>query len=266
MRDTHEINRKAWDERARRGERHTKTVLAKDLRNPLPILDPEGWLEGDTRGKRGLCLAAGGGLHSALLAAAGAAVTVVDISEEMLVLDRQVAREHGLSVTTLQASMDNLAALGDGVFDIVLQPVSTCYVPDIGRVYAEVARVTKPGGVYISQHKQPTSLQAGLAPSAQGYVLTEPYYRAGPLPPIDECLHRESEMVEYLHRWEDLLGGLCRAGFAVEGLVEPRHGNPEAPKGSFGHRSLFIAPYAKIKARRAAAARTEPTVKLWLPG
>ena len=40
-----------------------------------------------------LCLAAGGGKQSALYAAAGAEVTVVDLSPEMLALDRQVAAE-----------------------------------------------------------------------------------------------------------------------------------------------------------------------------
>src|SRR5437764_685772 len=83
-------NRAAWNERVRRRKRHTRTVLAKDLKNPLPILDPEEWLGGNVRGKRALCLASGGGLQSALLAAAGAAVTVFDVSDEMLALDIEI--------------------------------------------------------------------------------------------------------------------------------------------------------------------------------
>ena len=73
-------------------------------------------------------------------------------------------------------------ALGDAVFDVVVQPVSTCYVPDLAKVYAEVSRVTKVGGLYVSQHKQPASLQAHIEPATHGYELLEPYYRTGPLP------------------------------------------------------------------------------------
>ena len=133
----------------------------------------------DLTGKRVLCLAAGGGRQSALYAAAGAEVTVVDISREMLALDREVAAERGLNIRVIEASMDDLSALSADKFEIVLQPVSTCYVPDVAKVYREVARVTATGGLYISQHKQPTSLQAEVRPSGGGYHLTEPYYPHG---------------------------------------------------------------------------------------
>ena len=77
----------------------------------------------------------------------------------MLLLDEREAQRRKIQVTTVQASMDDLSMLTTASFDIVHQPVSTCYVPDVTRVYAEIARVLRPGGLYISQHKQPTSLQ-----------------------------------------------------------------------------------------------------------
>ena len=89
-----------------------------------------------------------------------AEVTVVDISPAMLELDREVAAERNFSIRTVEASMDQMPMLADGEFDIVIHPVSTCYVPDLRKVYGEIARVTKPGGYYISQHKQPVSLQS----------------------------------------------------------------------------------------------------------
>src|SRR6266542_5813695 len=135
MNDPYEHNRRAWNERARSGKRHTRSVLAKDLANPLPILDPEGWLDGNLAGKRVLCLASGGGLQSALCAASGAVVTVVDLSPEMLALDEQAAGTHGYHIKTVEASMDDLSILPDASFEIVIQPVSTCYVPDILKVY-----------------------------------------------------------------------------------------------------------------------------------
>jgi SAM-dependent methyltransferase len=219
-------------------------------------VDQVGWLGGDIRGKRLLCLAAGGGKHGPLYAAAGAVVTVVDLSGAQLELDRQVAAERRLQLRTVEASMDAMPMLGTGEFDIVIQPVSTCYLPQIGPVYREVARVTRGDGLYISQHKSPTSLQADVAPGSRGYELVEPYYRSGPLPPVLGSPHREEGTLEYLHRWEEIVGLMCRAGFVVEDLIEPMHAKPDAPRGAFGHRSQFVAPYVRIKARRIGASPT----------
>ena len=193
-------------------------------------------------------------------------MTVADLSPEMLALDRQVAAERNLAIRTVEASMDDLGMFAAASFDIVVHPVSTCYVPDILAVYREVARVTVPGGLYISQHKQPASLQADIRPSAGGYELVEPYYRTGPLPPVEDSPHREPGTLEFLHRWEELLGGLCRAGFVIEDLLEPLHADAKAPVGSFAHRSRYVAPYVRIKARRIGnpPARTNAG-KLWTP-
>jgi hypothetical protein len=71
--------------------------------------------------------------------------------------------------------------------------------------------------------------------------------------------------LEYLHRWEELVGSLCRSGFVLEDLVEPRHADPLADSGSFGHRSLYLPPYVTLKARRTSEARSEGSGKLWTP-
>ncbi len=262
-----DANRQAWDERVRRQASHTIPVTRAELENPHAIIDDLGWLGGNVRGQQVLCLAAGGGRHAILFAAAGATVTVVDLSPAMLALDRERAVSFGLSVRTLEASMDDLSALGDACFDIVIQPVSTCYVPDVSPVYREVARITVPGGVYISQHKQPATLQAQLqpGPDGRGYLVAERYDRTGPLPHVlTECEHRESGTVEYLHRWQELIGGLCRAGFAIEDLIEPNHANPAASPGSMGHRACYLPPFVAVKARRdRAGAGAGP--RLWTP-
>ena len=70
--------------------------------------------------------------------------------------------------------MDALPMLGDGQFDAVIHPVSSCYLPDVQPVFREVARVTRDGGLYISQHKQPISLQASHVPSGQHYSVLHP--------------------------------------------------------------------------------------------
>jgi SAM-dependent methyltransferase len=250
----HEHNRRAWDARAKAERRFARPIADAEFAEELKNLDADGWLVGAIRGRLLLCLGSGGGRQSVLYAAAGANVTVVDISAEMLDLDRQAAAARGLAVRTVQASIDHLAALPAASFDTVIQPVSTCYVPDVTAVYREVARVTAGGGLYVSQHKQPASLQAAVQPATRGgYELTESYYRTDPLPSVTGSSHREEGTLEFLHRWEDLIGGLCRAGFVVEDLIEPLHAKPDAERGSFARRSAFLPPYVRIKARRVGA-------------
>lgn len=249
----HEHNRRAWDALVREKQRFTIPARDEEFANPLKFLDQLGWLGGDIRGRKLLCLAAGGGKHGPLYAAAGAEVTVVDISPAMLELDRAVAAERGLPLRTVEASMDDLGMFATGEFDIVIHPVSTCYVPQIAPVYQSVARVTRAGGLYISQHKTPTNLQAEQQPGPRGYELTEPYYRTGPLPPVTGSRLREEGTLEFLHRWEEIVGLMCRSGFVIEDLIEPLHAKEEAERGGFVHRCTFVAPYVRIKARKVRA-------------
>lgn len=267
MSNSHTHNRDVWDRMARNQDRFTRPARDEDFVDPLKTVDAAGWLGGDIRGKQVLCLAAGGGRQSALYAAAGATVTVVDISPAMLQLDREVAAERSLQVRTVEASMDDLSALQAAEFDIVIHPVSTCYVPNVVPVFREVARVLRSGGLYISQHKTPTSLQASIKNSAGGYELVEPYYREGPLPPVAGSRLRETGTREYLHRWELLIGGICRAGFVIEDLSEPVHAKPDANPGEFAHRARYIAPYVRIKARRVGESKRARSEKktIWMP-
>ena len=166
-RQTLEHNARAWDALARRDAALTRPATDADFANPLAAVDPRGWLGGSITGWRVLCLAAGGGRQSALHAAAGANVTVLDISPEMLARDRAVAAERGFDIRVVEGSMNDLSMLTEAEFDAVIQPVSTCYVPDVAVVYSQVAGVLRPGGLYISQHKSPTSLQTSLKPEGR---------------------------------------------------------------------------------------------------
>ncbi|MEZ6082335.1 MAG: class I SAM-dependent methyltransferase, partial [Pirellulaceae bacterium] len=141
-------NRQAWNQMVANGHALTRPASEDELRQPLQTVDSVGWLGGNIRGWKVLCLAAGGGRHGPLYAAAGAQVTVVDLSPAMLEVDRRVAAQHKLSLRTIETSMDELHAFHAGEFDLVIHPVSTCYLPSLDRLFPEVARVTRPGGLY----------------------------------------------------------------------------------------------------------------------
>lgn len=259
-------NRRAWDRLATNDSQFTRVATDAECEQPLLTLDSRGWLPGSVRGLDVLCLASGGGWQSILYAVAGANVTVVDLSPFMLRLDEREAARRRLTLRTIEASMDDLSMLDAETFDIVHQPVSTCYVPRLADVYTEVARVLRNDGLYISQHKQPTSLQITDRDPQDRYLLGIEYYHSGPLPPVADRSYREDGAAEYLHRWDQLIGELCRAGFVLEDLVEPRRGDPKAPPGHFRHRGRFTAPYVRLKARRLHEPRTIPgTSPIWMP-
>lgn len=264
-------NQAAWDKRAAEKGWYVDTARDEDFLNPLKIADPRGWLGNDVRGLQILCLAAGGGRHGPLFAAAGARVTVVDLSPAMLDLDRKQAAARGLNLVTVQTSMDDLGSLADQSFDVVFQPVSTCYVPDLRPVFAGVARVLKTNGLYLSQHKQPASLQSSGAwmDQAGGYVVERPQISGSPVPDMGGGFaHREAGTFEFLHRLQDILGGICAAGLFIEDVVEPKRGGLDAAPGTFEHRSAFLPPFLALKARRSSrpAAASSPPSGLWVPG
>jgi ubiquinone/menaquinone biosynthesis C-methylase UbiE len=284
MDDYLRTNRRVYDAMADAGNPLCRPATDAELVNPLGTVDAAGWLGRSIAGKKVLCLAAGGGRQSSLYSAAGADVTVVDISGAMLELDRRVAAERGYRLRLFEASMESLSMLRDGEFDIVIQPVSTCYVPNVAAVFLEVARVCRIGATYISQHKQPTSLQASIDPSpGGGYQLLHRYdqRRGGqrassqpkrPIPTSQSQSRaaqrlRENGAVEYLHRWEELIGGICRSGFVIEDLTEPVHTRPDAEAGSFADRAAFVPPYVRIKAKRIGVGRDREneTPKVWVP-
>lgn len=267
-----------------------RIVSDEELADPLKTVDSIGWLGGNIEGWKVLCLAGGGGRQSCLYAAAGARVTVVDLSPAMLELDRQAARQRNFSVQLIEGSMDDLSMLAGANFDLVIHPVSTCYLPDIVTIYRQVATVLRANGLYISQHKSPVSLQTSMHrqtghlqpghlqaehPQLGRYSLAYAYYRTEPVPgpdtatPVAKRL-REPGATEFLHRWEDMIGGLCRSGFVIEDLVEPMHAETKAAANTFADRANFVPPYVRIKARRIPSSpmANPAAIKggLWLPG
>lgn len=258
-------NQVAWNRMVRAGSQFARVATDQEIAKPLEILDGRGWLPATVEGLDVLCLAAGGGWQSILYAAAGARVTVVDLSDQMLAIDSREAEKRGLPVTVIQASMDDLSPLRDDAFDIVHQPVSTCYVADLEPVFGEVARVLRQGGLYLSQHKQPASLQISHRDRRDRYVMGVEYYHEGPLPEVPDQSYREDGTVEFLHRLEQLVGTLCQSGFVIEDLREPLRADRIAQPGDFRHRGRFVPPYVRLKARRTGPNGSGKSTSLWTP-
>lgn len=250
------------------GSVFAKVATDEECSRPLKVLDGRGWLPESVEDLNVLCLASGGGWQSILYAVAGANVTVVDISDSMLELDKREANRRGLSVTTLRGSMDDLRMLESQTFDVVHQPVSSCYIPDLIPMFSEIARVLKDDGIYISQHKQPTSLQISHKNDRHQFVIGVEYYHRGPLPAQIDRSYRESGATEYLHRMEDLIGGLVRSNMILEDFREPVRADQKVDVNHYGYRGRYVPPYLRMKARRRPRTECEQTKSqagIWTP-
>lgn len=250
MNEVSKYNAQVWDRLVEEKSGFASTVSARVLNDPQKHINIYNWLPEGVRGKKVLCLAAGGGKHAPLYAAGGADVTVLDVSEAMLEKDRLMAEKHDFRIRRVQACMTNMEMFDRCEFDLIMQPVSSCYIENLDALYAEVERVLKPAGVYIVQHKQPFSLQCSPFPEVSKYLVHTEGHHQGPLPPVHGSEHREQGALEFLHPLEALLGGLCRKGFMIEDVREPWHGRPDATPGSFAHRSHYVPPYVAVKARK----------------
>lgn len=244
-------NRTAWDAKDSDARFVQFEGIPDNREAALAAIDPWVLQEGPLEGRRVLCLAAGGGMHGPLFAFAGAKVTVVDFSAKQLDIDRQISQKYALKMELVQTSIDELSAILDSSFDLVIQPVSTCYLRNIQRAFREVARVLRPDGLYVSQHKQPTSQQSDFIITSDRYAIHRPSEEGYIVRPVEQSSpYHESGVTEFVHTWDALVGGMCRNGFVIEDLQEPPRGDAWAPVGSPEHRARFIPPYVKIKARR----------------
>ncbi|MCH7383981.1 class I SAM-dependent methyltransferase [Acinetobacter dispersus] len=160
------------------------------------------------------------------MAAAGANVTVFDLSDQQLQQDRMVAEREELLLKTVQGDMCDLQAFQDAEFDLIIQPISNLYVADVEAVWRECYRVLKPQGVLIASFYNPVVFIADRNPEYAKQGLIRPIYR---LPYSDlqdlgaEALNAKlqaGEAVVFGHSLTDLIQGQLAAGFLIQSFYE----------------------------------------------
>jgi SAM-dependent methyltransferase len=226
-------NREAWDGQVAAGNRWTvpvgPEVIARARTGDWSIVltptrpVPREWM-GEIRGRRILALASGGGQQGPVLAAAGARVTVLDASPAQLEQDRLVAAREGLGIETVLGDMADLGAFPDASFDLVVNPCSTCFVPDVRAVWREAARVLRPGGALLAGHVNPVLFTVDADLQAKGELRLRhriPYSDLTSIGPEERArLVPPGTPLEFGHSLGDLLGGQLDAGLVLTGLYE----------------------------------------------
>ena len=157
-------NRAAWNRQVGENNRWTIPVSHEEIEDARNgkwnviltpwIHVPKHWF-GDVKDKHILCLASGGGQQAPVLSAAGANVTVFDLSPNQLARDQEVARRENLNINLIEGNMTDLSVLANESFDIIFHPVSNCFVPNVLPVWRECERVLKSGGSLLSGFANP---------------------------------------------------------------------------------------------------------------
>jgi SAM-dependent methyltransferase len=149
--ELHEANRLSWNAATRAHNSH-KGDQARFLREGGSTLFPEELeLLGELRGRSLLHLQCNSGQDTLSLAARGALVTGVDISDEAISFARRLSADSGLPGTFERADVyDWLASAPPARFDVVFCSYGVLFwLSDLGPWAEGISRVLKPGGRFV---------------------------------------------------------------------------------------------------------------------
>lgn len=232
--DIRSYNRDAWNREVQGGQsRWTQPVSAEIiakarqgefsivLTENIPV--PDRWFP-PLKGANVLCLASGGGQQGPVLAAAGANVTVFDNSPRQLEQDQLVAGREALSLRTVEGDAADLSVFSDESFDLIFNPVSTVFMPDVRAVWRECYRVLRHGGILMTGFMNPVHYIFDLYNADEGIIEVAhsiPYSDLTSIPKehLDELIEKGLP-VEFGHSLTDLLGGQCDMGFVLTDMYE----------------------------------------------
>lgn len=241
-------NRSAWNRESASGEGEWSQPVDIEMTERARggevnvILTPNRFVPRDWFGKlagaRVLGLASGGGQQVPLLAAAGGQVTSFDNSDEQLARDREVAQRDGLEIRYEQGDMMDLSRFEPESFDLIFNPVSTVFIPDVEKVWQEARRVLKPGGRLLTGVMNPAfylfdhdAIEGGAEPVVK-FAL--PFDDTRQLDPEGLAKRIAAEgHLEFSHTLDSLIGGLLRSGFVLQDFYEDDWSDEATPLNKY---------------------------------
>ncbi|MEK6322895.1 MAG: class I SAM-dependent methyltransferase [Acidobacteriota bacterium] len=188
-------------------------------------------LIGDIEGARVLDLGCGAGTYSVWFAELGAQVVGLDLSQTMIALAQDKARQRSVQPDFRVADIREALPFGEAEFDMVFTGTALHYVENIGAVMKQVARVMKPGARLIASVLHPMS--TALFPSSESEEVEGPnpwegWYFGSPIRSIEtpwlgfgEISSEGRRIFCHHHTVSDYFNAVWSAGLAITELLEP---------------------------------------------
>ena len=186
---------------------------------------PEGWVEsevgwlGDVAGLDVLEVGCGAAQGSRWVSRHGGRPVGVDLAPGMLRAARRIGAATGIDVPLYLADARELPFQNES-FDLAFTAFGAIpFVPDPEQIFAEVARVLRPGGRWVFTTSHPMRWVFADDPDPAYLRVVRTYYGDEPYVESDGDV---LSYAEFQHTIEELTGGLFSAGFAITAIREPQ--------------------------------------------
>lgn len=223
-------NRVYWDDKATFNLEHWDVAgFLADPSRLTTIVAADRDLVGDVRGRSLLHLQCHFGLDPLSWARLGAAVTAVDFSPRAIAIARDLAARAGLDVRFVESDLYAVPDVIEQRFDVVYTGGGAlCWLPDIRRWGAVVARMLAPGGVFVIREAHPMLWTLEDERTDALLVVERPYFElAEPTRWDSEPIWQKdapAALTSYAwhHGLGEIVSALIDAGLAIELLREYR--------------------------------------------
>ena len=196
-------------------------------------------------------LCCGEGVAGREFSASGAIVTGADLSEKLIEIARERARNESLAISYQIGDAQSLENFEDAEFDLVVCCLALMDLPDIDACFRAVWRILKPDGLFVFAiahpcYQTPESRWTG---KSGGVVKREvrAYFNEGEWLSANRGSVR-GKTLSYHRTLSSYLNALAEAGFYLQRLDEPR---PENETGNRvpGYKEVPVALVARCGKR-----------------
>lgn len=220
--------KKTWNACGEAFDRYTTAADSFAANVERPTIER---LIGDVSGKRVLDLGCGSGTNSLWLAERGAHVVGLDLSQTMVSLAQERARERSVLADFRVADIREPLPFGETEFDVVLSSTALHYVEDIDSTMKDVARVMKPAARLVASVLHPMS--TALFPLADSEDVEGPdpwegWYFGSPIRCIEtpwlgfgDVSSEGRRIFCHHHTISDYFSAVSAAGLVITEMLEP---------------------------------------------
>ena len=229
--DVAKTNAEAWDNWSADGMgytvpiKHEAFVKAKISEFEVILTPgmsvPLDWFP-DLKGLKVLGLASGGGQQMPVFTAKGAICTVFDNSFAQLAAEKMVAKREHYKIGLVKGDMAKPLPFMDESFDLIFNPVSTCYIRSVEPLWKECFRVLKPGGVLMTGFSAPLTWALNVTdkPVEEVRIVNKLPYDPITLAEGGGALHLDYGSLQFSHSLQTQLNGQLKAGFTLTHILD----------------------------------------------